>query len=160
MDRPSPRLADPLDSAVLAEMLHDFNVEFETPSPGPAVLLPRLERLLTEPTTFAVVSGGPPVAFALVTLRTNVWFDGPVALLDELYVRPHLRDQGIGTAVMALVEAECRSRGVELIEINVDEADHDTQRFYERLGFEGYEPTTGDRAYYYSRELGIGSPTA
>ena len=49
--------------------------------------------------------------------------------------------------------AICRSRGVDLIEINVDEGDVDAQRFYERHGFCSTEPDTGERACYYHREL-------
>ena len=45
------------------------------------------------------------------------------------------------------------ARGVELIEINVDEGDVDAQRFYQRHGFSATEPATGERAFYYAREL-------
>ncbi|QGG96136.1 GNAT family N-acetyltransferase [Actinomarinicola tropica] len=151
---PRPRLATADDAEVVAELLHDFNTEFDTPSPGAEVLAPRLRALLAGDSTFAVLAGEPAVAVALVTLRPNVWWDGPVALLDELYVRPDLRSQGIGGRVMELVIANCRERGVELVEINVDEADVDTQRFYERQGFSWIEPDTGERAFYFSRELG------
>jgi GNAT superfamily N-acetyltransferase len=149
----TPRLATADDADEVARLLHAFNTEFDTPSPGPAVLAPRLRTLLAGDETFAIVAGTPPVALALVTLRPNVWYAGPVALLDELYVVPHLRSQGIGSRVIDLLVSTARDRSVDLIEINVDEGDVDAQRFYERHGFSGSEPHTGERAFYYSQEL-------
>jgi GNAT superfamily N-acetyltransferase len=153
---PAVRLAEPSDAAELAGLLHDFNTEFDTPTPGPATLADRLATLLAGDRTFAILAGAPAVGVALVTLRPNVWYDGPVALLDELYVRPALRGQGIGTAIIERLGTECAGRGVDAIEINVDEGDVDAQRFYERHGFSGVEPTTGERAFYYFRELDPG----
>jgi GNAT superfamily N-acetyltransferase len=148
------RVALPDDAGELATLLHDFNTEFDTPSPGPAVLEPRLRALLAGTSTVALLAGAPARGLALVTLRPNVWFDGPVALLDELYVVPDHRGRGIGTALVELLFEVTADLGVELIEINVDEADVDAQRFYERHGFSGTEPDTGERAFYYSLEPG------
>ena len=141
------------DADVLAGLLHDFNTEYDTPTPGVAVLAGRLRTLLAQPTTSALLAGDPAVGFALVTLRTNVWYDGPVALLDELYVRPHLRSQGIGAAIVERLVADAEADGVSAIEINVDEDDHDTQRFYARHGFGWTEPGSDERAFYFWREL-------
>lgn len=152
-ERGAPRVAGPDDAAVVAQLLHDFNTEFDTPSPGVEVLVPRLEGLLAGDATFAVLAGDPAVAVALVTLRPNVWYEGTVALLDELYVVPGLRGGGIGTTVLDLVVATARDRGVEVVEINVDESDGDAQRFYERHGFTMIDPDTGERAFYLYREL-------
>ena len=150
---PTPRLATVDDADEIAQLLHDFNAEFDTASPEPAVLAPRLRTLLAGDLTYAVVAGAPSMAVALVTLRPNVWYEGQVALLDELYVVPHLRSRGIGAAVLDLVMSTARARGVGLVEINVDAPDVDAQRFYERHGFSGTDPATGDRAYYYLQEL-------
>ena len=49
--------------------------------------------------------------------------------------------------------ADARDEGLSAIEINVDAPDVDAQRFYERHGFSGADPDTGDRAFYYSLEL-------
>jgi len=149
-----PRLATVDDAAEVARLLHDFNTEFDTPSPGTRVLTERLERLLATESTFAILAGHPSVAVALVTLRPNVWYDGSVALLDELYVVPERRAQGIGTSIIELLHRHATASGIEAIEINVDEADVDAQRFYERHGYSGVEPDTGERAFYYFRELG------
>lgn len=150
------RLATPDDAEELARLLHDFNAEFDTPTPGPAVLAPRLRELLAGDATFALLAGSPAVGCSLTTLRPNVWYEGLVALLDELYVVPDRRSEGIGTTLLDQHDAECRRRSVDLIEINVDQSDVDAQRFYERHGFDGNDPDTGERAFYYSRELGDG----
>lgn len=142
------------DAGEVARLLHDFNEEFDTPSPGVDVLAGRLRVLLAGDCTMAVLAGAPPVAVALVTLRPNVWYAGPVALLDELYVVPDRRGRGIGSAVVDLVMSAVRERGAELVEINVDEGDVDAQRFYEGHGFSAFQtPGSTERAFYYSQEL-------
>jgi GNAT superfamily N-acetyltransferase len=148
----SVRLASVDDAALLAGLLDDFNTEFGSPTPGPAFLESRLHTLLATTTTVAWLGGEPVVGFALVTLRTNVWFDGPVALLDELYVAPASRSQGIGAAMIAALLARAREDGWGLVEVNVDEFDHDARRFYEREGFANTGPGSDERALYYSRE--------
>ena len=148
-----PRPAGPDDADEVARLLHDFNTEFDTPSPGVDVLSGRLRSLLAGDRPWAILAGEPAVGVALVTLRPNVWYEGQVALLDELYVEPQLRSRGIGAAILELLDALAREHGVDVIEINVDEGDADAQRFYERHGFSGLEPDTGERAFYYFREL-------
>ena len=152
-DEWTTRLATPDDSGEVARLLHDFNVEFGWDSPGPEVLAPRLRRLLAGDDTVAILAGAPAEGVALVTLRPNVWYEGPVALLDELYVPPARRGRGIGSAVMAHLMSLAQERGVALIEINVDEGDVDAQRFYERHGFASVQPETGERAFYLHQEL-------
>ncbi|WP_127473741.1 GNAT family N-acetyltransferase [Microbacterium sulfonylureivorans] len=147
------RRAGPGDAHEVARLLHDFNTEFDTATPGPVVLTARLESLLAGPGTVAYLTGEPAVGVALITLRSNVWYDGPVALLDELYVAPAHRGRGLGTAIILRLFQDAVDFGVSAIEINVDEEDVDAQRFYERHGFAGTDPETGDRAFYYLREL-------
>jgi ribosomal protein S18 acetylase RimI-like enzyme len=141
------------DAETVAHLLHAFNTEFDTPTPGPEMLTGRLRSLLRKPGTIAYLAGEPAVGVALVTLRSNVWYDGPVALLDELYVAPERRGQGLGGAMICLLIADAERMGVSAIEINVDAEDVDAQRFYERHGFSGADPDTGERAFYYSLEL-------
>ena len=148
-----PRLATSDDAAEVARLLHDFNIEFDTPSPGTEVLASRLRVLLAGDETFAILAGSPAVAVALITLRPNVWYAGKVALLDELYVVPSLRGCGIGSAIVEALLSISRARTVDLIEINVDESDVDAQRFYQRHGFFGTEPGATERAFYFSQEL-------
>ncbi|CAN5423505.1 GNAT family N-acetyltransferase [soil metagenome] len=146
-------MATAADAHEVARLLYDFNTEFDTPTPPPGVLADRLRSLLASDQTFAILVGRPAVAVALVTLRPNVWYSGPVALLDELYVAPEHRNGGIGEAILHELEAVVRQRGVELVEINVDEGDVDARRFYERHGFSPVEPDSDEGALYYHREL-------
>jgi GNAT superfamily N-acetyltransferase len=150
---PTPRVAAPGDAGTVATLLDSFNREFDTPTPGPAVLAARLEKLLAHDRTIALLAGQPAVGVALLTLRPNVWYDGPVALLDELYVAPELRGRGIGSALLASAELAARHGGAEVLEINVDGGDTDARRFYERHGYANIEPGEDEPMFYYYREL-------
>ena len=141
------------DAAPVAVLLDAFNREFDTPSPGPAVIAARLEAMLARDDVVLLLAGAPPVAFALMTLRPVVWDAGPVTFLDELYVRPGLRGQGIGGELLERALDLARERGTETFEINVDEGDTDARRFYAAHGFSDLEPDTGERALYYHRRL-------
>jgi GNAT superfamily N-acetyltransferase len=150
----TPRVATMAEVASIAGLLDAFNREYDTPTPGSPVLATRLERLLATGDVVALLTGDPAVAVALLTLRPNVWYDGPVALLDELYVVPEMRGRGLGSALLTTVESVTRQRGGKLLEINVDGDDTGARRFYERHGYVNSEPGEDQPLLYYYRELG------
>jgi GNAT superfamily N-acetyltransferase len=141
------------DADVVAGLLDDFNREYGTPTPGRSVLSARLRRLLAGDDLFAVLTGDPAVAVALVSLRPSVWYPGPVAVLEELYVTPRLRGRGIGSALLAAVEDAVLERNGELLEINVDDDDSGARRFYEGHGYANTEPGSDEALLYFYREL-------
>ena len=149
----SVRLLSAAETTVAAEMLDAFNTEFDTPTPGPEVLAQRLPGLIADGRLAVLLTGDPAAGVAVVSLRPNLWYEGPVALLDELYVRPELRGRRYGHA---LLEAACRlsrERGADVLEINVDGEDTDARRFYEAHGFTNLEPGATEPMYFYYREL-------
>ncbi len=138
------------DAEVLARLLWDFNTEFDTETDDSDVLAARFARILARDGVLAVLAEDDgAVGFALVTLRPAIWFDGPVAQLEELYVVPPRRSAGIGTEVLALCRALVREAGAPEMHINVDEVDADTRRFYERHGFVNVEAGTDWRMLCY-----------
>lgn len=146
-------IATVADAAEIAQLLHDFNTEYDEPVPAVDVLADRLRTLLASDDAFAILSGSPAVAVALVMLRPSIWYEGRVALLEELYVVPALRSRGIGAGLIAELTSAARSRGAAMVEINVDELDIDAQRFYVREGFACTDPGSTTRALWYYREL-------
>ncbi|UMG94244.1 GNAT family N-acetyltransferase [Nocardioides sp. TF02-7] len=148
------RRAGPDDAEVVGRLLFDFNTEFESPTPSADEFSARFRRLLDLPDVLVLLSGpADPTGFAYLTLRPTPYGDGPLAQLEELYVRPHLRDRGIGTALLTAALTEVRSRGAIEMHINVDEVDVDTRRFYERHGFVNIEPGEDYRMLCYIQDL-------
>jgi GNAT superfamily N-acetyltransferase len=145
------RVAEVSDAGTLARLLYDFNTEFDTETDPADVLAARFARILGHDAVLALLSGDETEAsgFGLVTLRPAIWFDGPVATLDELYVVPRRRDQGIGTALLGSACDLLHERGCPEMHINVDEVDVDTRRFYERHGFVNVEAGVEHRMLCY-----------
>ncbi|WP_173922562.1 GNAT family N-acetyltransferase [Agromyces sp. Marseille-P2726] len=148
-------LADPDDAEIVTRLQIDFGDEFDDPSPPFDVLVPRFRHLLADPAAFVLLAGDrdDPIGYAVVTLRPTVYTDGPLAVLDELYVRPARRGEGIGTVLLTRAIEEVLARGGGEMHINVDEIDTDARRFYERHGFVNIESGHDYRMLLYVGQL-------
>ena len=156
MDEVAVRRATPQDAGVVGSLLWDFNTEFETATPSAEEFAGRFAHLLgrdDQRVLLAEDAAGEAVGFGYLTFRDTAYFDGPIGQLEELYVRPHLRDRGIGTALLQGFLAACRERHAGEMHINVDEVDTDTRRFYERHGLRNVLPGTDYRMLFYEIEL-------
>lgn len=147
--------AEPGQAGVVGQLLFDFNTEFGSPTPSVEEFRARLSELLARGDVLALLAGSAtePTGLALLTLRPTPYSDGPLAQLEELYVRPHLRDQGIGTELLRDAVERARAQGCEEMHISVDEVDTETRRFYERHGFTNIQPGEDYRMLFYVREF-------
>lgn len=155
MRSPGVFRADTTHAEAVACLLFDFNTEFDAPVPGIASLTARFTRLLERDDVIVLLVGcdSDPTGLAFLTLRPTPYYDGPLAQLEELYVRPGLRDQGQGTALLQAAIRLVREHDGGEIHINVDEVDADARRFYERHGFVNTESGADYRMLCYIREL-------
>ncbi|MFI5844749.1 GNAT family N-acetyltransferase [Catenuloplanes sp. NPDC051500] len=150
------RRAGASDAGTLARLLYEFNTEFDAETDSEPVLAVRFARILASDAVIALLAsdGRQETGFALITLRPAIWFDGPVATLDELYVVPASRGHGAGTALLTQARELLRERGCPEMHINVDEVDVDARRFYERHGFVNIEPGVDYRMLCYVGSTG------
>lgn len=147
----SVRAAVAADAAVVARLLHDFNVEFEEPTPPVGVLATRMSRLMSGPETLVLLGGSGPDGLAVLRFRPAIWSEGLECYLAELYVTPPMRGQGLGRALMEAALQTARDRGADTMDIGVDEPDLPARRLYESLGFTNR--TGGDLMFVYERDL-------
>ena len=147
------RLATASDADAVAQMLWDFNTEFETPVPPVEALTGRVRSKLESGAVRVLLVGDGPDGLSLTVERPSVWYEGPVVMLEELYVRPALRGGGLGAALITRLLADAEERGAGMVELGADEPDVDALRFYLRHGFTQSDPITAERAFYLWREL-------
>ncbi len=133
--RPKVRPANTGDAPQIARMLHDFNTEFSEPTPGIEVLSRRVLAFIENGAMTYLLGGAGPDGFAQVSFRPSVWADEPIAYLEELYVVPERRGEGVGRAIMNSVVELARERGAAGIEVVTGENDTAARALYESVGF-------------------------
>jgi GNAT superfamily N-acetyltransferase len=144
------RRAELSDVEEVGRMLHDFNEEYEDVTPAPDVIARRLRPLMESGETAVLLVGDGPDGLAVLRFRASIWVEGLECYLAELYVRPPLRGQGRGRALMDAVLDLARERGAGYIELNTGEDDTVARALYERLGFSNREgkPDGASQLYY------------
>jgi ribosomal protein S18 acetylase RimI-like enzyme len=153
-DSPAVRRADTRDAREVAQLLHDFNREFDEPTPPVGALAERISQLLQGGDTVALLVGDGPDGVAVLRFRAAIWSTGLECYLAELYVTPARRRQGMGRALMQAAIHEARERGADTMEIGVDEPDLAARRLYESLGFTNRQGgADGPLMYVYERDL-------
>ena len=148
------RRASAADAADAARLLHDFNTEYDEPSPGVAALTETVGRLIESGEATVLLGGEGPDGIAVMRLRTCLWTGGPEAHLQELYVAPALRGQGIGRALLEATMAAAREAGATGIDLNTGTTDTAARALYESAGFTNREGSPdGPSMLFYEREL-------
>lgn len=150
---PLPRRAGVEDAAVTAQLLHDFNLEFDEPTPQVAELAERVAELVASGETVVLLVGDGPDGLAVLRFRPAIWSRGLECYLAELYVRPSHRGLGHGRALVNAALLEARQRGADTMEIGVDEPDLVARHLYESLGFSNRAGPDGPVMYVYERDL-------
>lgn len=148
------RRAGIADAAEIARLLHDFNTEFSDPTPGVDVLAPRIAQLLEEGEVTVLLGGSGPDGLALFRLKPSIWAVGLEAYLEELYVAPPRRGEGIGRALLEETMRAAREAGAIRMDLCTGETDTAARGLYESCGFTNHEGGPDDPIMlYYERDL-------
>ena len=148
------RQATAEDAEAIARLLHDFNREYDEPTPDPPTLAGRVRRLLEDSEIAVFLAGDGPDGLSLFRFRPSLWAEGPETYLQELYVVPALRGQGIGRRLLEATIEYARAAGSAGIDLNTGETDTAARNLYESMGFTNREGgPEGPPMLFYEREI-------
>jgi len=148
------RLAEVADAETIGRLLHDFNREFDYPTPGPGGFAERVRQLLPAGEITVLLAGAPPQGLAVLRFRPAIWRDALDCYLEELYVVPDRRGHGLGRALMETAIDHARREGAAYMDLGTSEDDVAARALYESLGFSNREgKPDGPINYFYEREL-------
>lgn len=148
------RRATAADAEDIGRLLHDFNAEYDDPTPGPERLAERIRTLLAGGDTAVLVGGPGPDGLAVLRFRPAIWSEALECYLAELYVVPAQRGRGLGRALMNAAMELARETGADYMDLGTSEADVVARALYESLGFSNREgKPDGPINYYYERDL-------
>ena len=140
-----------------AQLLHDFNVEYDEPSPPPDELAVRLAELIRGGHVTVLLARaqdtGAAVGVAVMRVQPSVWSRAGEAYLAELYVVPGRRGQGYGRELITEAMRAAREQGADYAFLVTSEDDVLAQRLYEAAGFRRTEGEGGPLMLAYEREL-------
>ncbi len=147
---------DDAQLAAAAQLMHDFNTEYDEPSPGPAVLIGLLSRRVADGQATVLLARDDdrtPVGIAIARLQPSLWSDALEAYLAELYVVPSRRGQGFGRELLTAFLESSRAAGADYAYLITSETDVSAQRAYEAAGFRRTEGQGGPIMWAYEQDL-------
>ncbi len=139
-----------------ARLLHDFNREYDEPSPPVTELAAILRaRIAGGDATVQVArdGDGTPVGVSAFRLAPSLWSDSLESYLAELYVVPDRRGQGFGRELLTAFFDASQAAGADYAFLITSEDDHSAQRAYEAAGFRRTEGDGGPLMIAYERDL-------
>jgi ribosomal protein S18 acetylase RimI-like enzyme len=148
------RCAETADTDAVGRLLHEFNSEYDEPTPGPQSLAERVAELLAAGEITVLLAGSGPDGLAVLRFRPAIWSKGLECYLAELYVVPARRRRGLGRALMEAAIELARREGAEYMDLGTSEDDAAARALYESLGFRNRERgPDGPVMYCYELEL-------
>lgn len=80
-------------------------------------------------------SDGDIVGYLILTWGFSLEFHGRDAFIDEVFVSPQHRGQGLGSQLIELAESSCRAHDVRALHLEVERGNDRARELYRRFGF-------------------------
>ncbi|HME69477.1 MAG TPA: GNAT family N-acetyltransferase [Myxococcota bacterium] len=122
----------------LVQLMIAFRDHLGQSQPSAAEFRASLEILLKDPDTEFLVArnaDGIPLGYAQVRYRYSAWIPGLGAEIEDLFVLPLARRQGMGLELAESVTGRARQRSCRVIGLNTNERNEAALSLYQRLGF-------------------------
>lgn len=79
--------------------------------------------------------GGRIAGYIVLTVCFSMEYGGLSGYVDDLFVRPEFRRQGLGRLAMGALLSECHQRNVRAIHVEVDRNNQCAKNLYGKFGF-------------------------
>jgi ribosomal protein S18 acetylase RimI-like enzyme len=79
-----------------------------------------------------------PAGYIVLTFGYSFEYHGRDSFIDELYIEPQYRRQGIGKRAMQFVEERARELGVNALHLEVDQGNDPAAELYRRAGYDDH----------------------
>jgi ribosomal protein S18 acetylase RimI-like enzyme len=142
------------DASEVARLLHDFQTEFSEPAPPLEVLTERIAAFIERGDAIFLLAGAGPDGMAEIRLRPSLMTGELDAYLEELYVAPARRGEGLGRALLEAAMEVARGEGAVHMDLGTSEDDTAARALYESAGFTNREGRPdGPVMFVYERDL-------
>jgi len=121
-------------------LIHDFYQHFEYPYNEAEKRL-TLEELFSTPMAgriWLIQKNQNVVGYVYLSFYFSLEFGGRTAFIDELFVLPNYRGQGIGSKVINLIEKRCVELNFKAIHLESEITNKGATTLYLKLGFMDY----------------------
>ena len=126
------------DQEAVLELMRGYCQEVQTPLSDEHLLDALAPLIANEQLGDLLVAeqGGELAGYLVITWGWGIESGGAEALIDEMYVSPDFRSQGVGTLLMTEAQSRASSRDVKVIFLETEQNNPESRELYDRLGFE------------------------
>lgn len=131
------RLASTDEVDLLVQLIGEFYAESGYPL-DEAAARGAFTQLVTQPElgrVWLVLVVDEPVGYLALTFGFSLEYYGRDAFIDDFYIRPAHRNQGLGSAVLHQVLEEAHRLDVRAVHLEVERTNHRAQAVYAKHGF-------------------------
>jgi ribosomal protein S18 acetylase RimI-like enzyme len=130
------RRATPDDAPTLLQMCRDFHAEDGSPldAAGEATI-EHVARGEPMAPAYMLEENNAPAGFFILTLGYSVENGGMDGFIDDIYLLPHLRGQGLGRTAVALAIEAAKAVGIRALLLEVESHNDRAYSLYRKMGF-------------------------
>lgn len=132
------RLANREDLDLLLDFMQRFyaidNYDFDEP-----IARQTMQTLIEDPSlgrVWLIYSAQQPAGYIALTFGYSLEFRGRDSFIDEFFLLPAFRGQGLGTKTLDFVFEQARQLGIKAVHLEVEAHNEAGNALYRKMGFE------------------------